>query len=171
MSLAVFFRWTSKVQNKKITGTILTTPIISTPFLGIGFKSSSDKEEIVECEFHSHNGINDNFEYKIKAVPLTEELKYRYGTGETYYTGDFSSLVADNIGFSINGYTSEIKKSLRDIISNFRKGNISENTYEEGSIQHFYLNELIEEKIKDDEYKSRLANQSTDSYAESNDWY
>ena len=173
MSLETFFLWTRDIQKKKIFGTILTTRIHAVPLLGIGLKSSSDKREVVKCEISSYHSHNDNFGYKIKAVPYTEELQLMYGAGETYYTSDFSSLMEADIGFSIEGYTPQLKSEMRSICSRFRDGTLTTNEFEEGSLEHFYLNELIKDKREDDEYEARVAeaNKGRTESPEDYDWY
>lgn len=139
-------------------GTILTSRIHALPFRGFGMKMSDDKKEKVVCTFSAYNCTNDNFGYKIKAVPHTEELQRMYGVGETYYTMDFESLMESIPEFSIEGYTPEIEKKMRSVYRGFHDAeDKTNNSYEEGSLEHFYMSELIEQKKKDDEYAARMA--------------
>lgn len=157
MYLPVYMRYVSDVKKTPVMGTIMTSVIHPTPFFGIGMKSSGDREVTVRCEFFPYHCRNDNFGYKIKAVPYTEELQHKYGVGETYYTSDFENLMGDDMDYSIDGYTTDIIDRLRSVKRSFK--DVTDNThnpYEEGSLEHFYMNELIEEKVKDDLYNEKL---------------
>lgn len=156
MFLQVYMRYVRDVKKSPVMGTISTSVIHPTPFFGIGVKCSNDKKVKVRCEFFPHMCIKDDFNYKIKAVPYTETLQEQYGSGETFYTSDFENLMDDDMDYSIEGYEKDIIDRLRSVKRSFKNHtDKTHNPYEEGSMEYFYMNELIEEKIANDLYNEK----------------
>ena len=62
--------------------------------LGIGFTSSSDPTDSVQCTIERYWESDQNPDtYKVRVVPISEEDKVKYGKGDSFYSTDLRSLI------------------------------------------------------------------------------